>query len=143
MGLSVHFAKCPILRFYDFSTSPTIFIGSHPNFYAIQTFLTMGKCRLLLYLAIGQVLQSLWHFEILTLESTGEPKMWNISKTTDCRAKRILDRRAKEKLWHFEFFLTQDHMQLEISRCYFSHNFHWIHPNFMTTLVTMINLNAS
>ena len=23
------------------------------------------------------------------------------------------------------FFLTQDHMQLEFSKCYFSHNFHW------------------
>ncbi len=24
------------------------------------------------------------------------------------------------------FFLTPDHMQLKISKCYFSHNFHWI-----------------
>ncbi len=31
---------------------------------------------LLPFLAIGQVLQKLWHFEILTLESMGKPKMW-------------------------------------------------------------------
>ncbi len=24
-----------------------------------------------------------------------------------------------------KFFLTQDHMQLKISKCYFSHNMHW------------------
>ncbi len=30
-----------------------------------------------------------------------------------------------QKLWHFEISLTQDHMQLEITKCYFSHNFHW------------------
>ncbi len=48
----------------------------------------MGECRLLLFLAIGQVLQNLWHFEILTLESVGKPKMWNISNIADSRAKR-------------------------------------------------------
>ncbi len=67
---------------------------------------TMGKCRLLLILAIGQVLQILWYIEILTLESMGKPKLWNISKTGDCRAKLIIDRRAKEKLYHFEMFLN-------------------------------------
>ena len=36
----------------------------------------------------------------------GKPKMWNISKTADCRAKRIIDRRANGKLWHFEIFLN-------------------------------------
>ena len=40
------------------------------------------------FLAIGQVLKILWHFEILTWESMGKPKMWNISKTANCRAKR-------------------------------------------------------
>ncbi len=35
-----------------------------------------------------QVLQNVWHFEILTLESMGKHKMWNISKTSDRRAKR-------------------------------------------------------
>ena len=32
--------------------------------------------------------------------------------------------------------LTQDHMQLEFSKCYFSH------ANFMRTLFTMVNVNA-
>ena len=44
-------------------------------------------------------LQNLWHFEIATMR---KPKMLNISKTADCRAKRILDHR----LWHFEIFLN-------------------------------------
>ncbi len=72
----------------------------------MRTLLTMGECRLLLFLAIGQVLQNLWHFEVLTLESKGKPKMWNISKTADCRAKWIIDHRAKGKLWHFEILLN-------------------------------------
>ncbi len=48
--------------------------------------LPWGNAALLL-LAIGQVLQNLWHFEILTLKSMGKPKIWIISKTADCRAK--------------------------------------------------------
>ncbi len=102
-GHSVHVVKFPIRRFSN-ATCPTIFIGSHPNF--VRTLLTMGECRLLLSLAIGQVLQNLWHFEILTLESMGKPKIWNISKTVDYKAKRIIDRRAKGKLWHFDILLT-------------------------------------
>ncbi len=31
----------------------------------------------------------------------------------------------KKKYGILKFFLTQDHMQLEISKCCFSHNFHW------------------
>ncbi len=41
------------------------------------------------FLPIGQVLKILWHFEILTCESMGKRKMWNISKTVNCRAKRM------------------------------------------------------
>ncbi len=138
-GHSVHFAN---FRFYDFqnSTSPTIFIGSHPKF--MRTLLTIEEWRLLLFLAIGQILQNLWYFEILTLESLWKPKMWDISKTAGHRAKQIIDRRAKQKLWHFKIFLTQDHMPLQISKCYFSHNFHWRSSKLMTTLVIMVNLNA-
>ena len=66
----------------------------------------MVAYRLLLFLAIGQVLQNLCHFEILTLEPMGKPKMWNISKTADRRAKRSIDHRARRKLWHFDFFLN-------------------------------------
>ena len=83
-GHSVHFAKFPILRFSK---------GYLWEF--MRTLLTIGECRLLLFLTTGQVLQNLWHFEILTLESLGKPKMWNISKTTDRIAKRIIDSRAK------------------------------------------------
>ncbi len=39
------------------------------------------------FVAIGQVLKMLWHFEILRWVN-GKPKMWNISKTADRRAKR-------------------------------------------------------
>ena len=55
----------------------------------------------------------------------GKPKMWNISKTYIHRVKRITDRRAKRNYGIMKFYLTQDHMQLEMSKCYFSHNFHW------------------
>ncbi len=49
--------------------------------------------------------------------------MWYISKTADCRAKWIIGRRAKGKLWHFDIFLTHKTiLQLEISKCYF-HDF--------------------
>ncbi len=53
-----------------------------------------------------------------------DPKNVEYSKTADCRAKWIIDRRARENYGIWKFFLTQDHMQLEISKCYFSHNFH-------------------
>ncbi len=45
-----------------------------------------------------------------------------------------------QKLWHFEIFLTQGHMQLEFSIS--STIFVAVHPNFVTTLATMVNLNA-
>ncbi len=35
----------------------------------------------------------------------GKPKMWNISKAADRRAKWIIDRR---KFWHFENFLNTE-----------------------------------
>ncbi len=53
----------------------------------MTTLLTTGECQLLLFLAIDQVLKQLWQFEILTLESMGNLKMWNISKTNDRTAK--------------------------------------------------------
>ena len=45
-----------------------------------------------------------------------------------------------QKLWHFEIFLTQDHMQLEVSIS--PTIFIGVYPNFVTTLATMVNLNA-
>ncbi len=46
----------------------------------MRTFATMVEYRLSLFLAIGQVLKILWHFEILTWESMGKPKMWILSR---------------------------------------------------------------
>ncbi len=63
----------------------------------------MGECRLLFFLVIGQVLQNLWHFEILTLESIGNPKTWNITKTDDRRAKQT-------KIWDSGYYST--HMEV-------------------------------
>ena len=40
----------------------------------------MVEYRLSLFLPIGQALKILWHLDILTLESMGKPKMWNILK---------------------------------------------------------------
>ncbi len=45
------------------ATPTTFFIRSEPNF--MRTFPIMVEYRLLLFLAIGQVLKHLWHFEIL------------------------------------------------------------------------------
>ncbi len=53
-----------------------------------------------------------------------KPKIWNILKSADRREKRIIDHRAKRKLWHFEIN-TGPYMQLEMSKSYFSHKFHW------------------
>ena len=58
---------------------------------------SMGECRLELFLAIVQILQNLWHFEILKWESMGKPNMWNISKTVHCSAKRT-------KIWDFGYY---------------------------------------
>ena len=52
------------------ATSPTVFIGSQANF--LRTLATMAEYRLLLCLAIVQVLKNVWHFEILTWESIGK-----------------------------------------------------------------------
>ena len=46
-----------------------------------------GGREAITFLAIGQVLTLLWHFEILTWESMGKPETWSISKTVDRRAK--------------------------------------------------------
>ncbi len=48
----------------------------------------MVQFRLSLFLEIGEVFKILWHFEILTWESMGTPKMWKILQTTGRRAKR-------------------------------------------------------
>ncbi len=165
----------------------------------MRTFATM-----VLFFAIGQVLTILWHFEILTWESMGKPKMWNISKRliveqngrklglgipqctyvgylwclipwvwfgviwcslqnfqfynflknlflsqfssnfiqlygrypnheamqaitflTICQKKKE-KKNNKKKYGILNIFLyPQFHMQLEISKCYFSHNFHY------------------
>ncbi len=42
-----------------------------------------------------------------------------------------------QKLWQFEIFLTQDHMQLEFSIS--PTIFIGVHPNILTTLATMVN----
>ncbi len=50
----------------------------------------------------------------------GKPKMWNISKTADRNGLYIVERSENYGILRLPF----DHMQLEISKCYFSHNFH-------------------
>ena len=50
------------------ATLPTLFIQYQPNF--MRTLATMVECRLLLFLAIGQVLNILWIFEILAWDKT-------------------------------------------------------------------------
>ncbi len=122
-GHSVVFAKFPILRFSKRYVSNNL--HRIPSKLYGNIAYRHGGMQAVTLLGNRPSLQNLWHFEIFTLESMGKPKIWNISKTDDCRAKRIIDRKAKGKLWYFEIFLTHDHMQVEISKCYFSHNFHW------------------
>ena len=62
----------------------------------------MGECRLLLFLAISSFTKPMV-LEILTLESMGKPKMWNISKTANRRTKRA-------KIWESGFLST--HMEV-------------------------------
>ncbi len=68
------------------NASPTVFIWCQTNL--MRTLATMVEYRLSPFLVSGQVLRNLWHFLILTWESMGKPKMWNISKTDNCWAKR-------------------------------------------------------
>ena len=51
-----------------------------------------GGIQAITFLVINQVLQNLWHFELLTWESVGKPKMWNISKMAGRTA-------SEEKIW--------------------------------------------
>ncbi len=72
------------------------------SFYPIWAKLYDNKAVIRVYkfmdiLAICQKLQILWHFEILTWESMGKPKLWNISKTADRRAKRT-------KIWDSGYY---------------------------------------
>ncbi len=48
----------------------------------------VGEYKVMDILAICQKLKIVWHFEIVTWESMGKPKVWNISKTANRRAKR-------------------------------------------------------
>ncbi len=110
----------------------------------------MVEYRLSLFLAIGEVLKILWHFKILTWESMGKPKMWNISKTAIRRAKRT-------KIWDsachsayvegtfdarfLEFGLGSFGALCKISnftqflKLCSSPNFHPIHPNFIQCII--------
>ncbi len=63
----------------------------------MRTLATIVEYRLSLLLAIAQVLKNLWHFEILTWESMGKPKMLNISKMANRIAKRI-------KIWDSGYY---------------------------------------
>ncbi len=45
-----------------------------------------GRIQAITFLGNRPSLKKLWHFKILTWESMGKPKMWNISKTVDRRA---------------------------------------------------------
>ena len=69
----------------------------------MRTLTAMVGYWLLLFFAIGQVLQILWQFEVLTWESMGKPKMWTISKAADRRAKRT-------KIWDSGDYST--HMEV-------------------------------
>ncbi len=64
----------------------TVFIQFQSNL--VTNILVMGEYRLLHFLSICQLLNILWHFEVVTWQSMGSPKMWNISRTFNHRAKQ-------------------------------------------------------
>ncbi len=123
------------------NATPTVFIRCQPNF--MRTLATMVEYRLLLFLAIGQVLKILWHFKNFKIGVNGKPKMWNISKTADRRVKRT-------KIWDLESYSaymegTFDAQFVEFGLGSFSAlckisnltirsspNFHLIHPKLYT-----------
>ncbi len=46
-----------------------------------------GRIQTITFLGNRPGFKKMWHFEILTWESMGKPKMWNISKKSNRRAK--------------------------------------------------------
>ncbi len=121
-GHSVHFAKFPILRFSkrylsnNFRRIPSSLYENIAYHEGMQAITLLGN------LPRFTKLMALWNFNIAVNGKTY--KMWNISKTADCRAKWIVERRDNYGV--LKFFLTRHHiLQLEISKGYFSHNFHW------------------
>ena len=97
-GHSVHFAKFPKLRFSKRYLSN--------NFHRIRERCLPWGMQAITLLGNRPCFTKFMALESLKLESMGKPKMWNISKTADCKTKRIIDRRAQGKLWHFDFFLN-------------------------------------
>ncbi len=95
-------------RAANFIMGPTVFIRFQPNF--MRTLATMGEYRMLLVLAISQVLQNLWHFEIFTWESMGNPNMCKILKTADRGAKRM----KIWGLWSCEFHNNIDYFSGQV-----------------------------
>ena len=65
--------------------SSKFFIQSEPNFMINKV--VMGEYKVMDILAMCLKLHIFWHFEILTRESMGKPKMCKILKMADRRAK--------------------------------------------------------
>ena len=126
---------------------PTVFIWCQPYF--MRTLATMVEYRLSLYLTISQVLKKLCYFEILTWESVGKPKMSNISKTANRRAKWtkmwdsgttvqickvLLMPDSLSLVWadsvHFAKFLILQFLKLSSSLKFLS-----LHPNFAQGII--------
>ncbi len=105
--------------------------------------------KLLIFLAISQVLKSLWHVEVLTWETMEKTKMWNISKTADSRAKqtkicysgynsahmKVSSDARFLGLGSFSTICKIPNFTIFKLRC--SPNFHTIHPNFTLGILFM------
>ena len=110
----------------------------------------MVEHRLSFFLAIGQVLKRLWHFEILAWESMGKPKMWILSRKQliveqnrqkfgtrcitvhICRVLLMPD--SLSLVWGHPVTL-QNFQSCNFLKLCFSPSFHPIHPNFIQGII--------
>ncbi len=114
----------------------------------------IGEYKIMDILAICQKVKILWHFKILTWEAMGNLKCGITQKrliveqnerkfgtqgTTVhiCRVPLMPD--SLSLVWGHSVHFAKFPIFLKLGS---SSNFHPIHPNFVTTLATMVNLNA-
>ena len=116
-----------------------------------------GAIQAITFLGNRPSFKMLWHFEILTWDSMGKPKMWNISKTANGRANRrkfgtlcttvyicwvLLIPDSLSLVWghsvHFAKFPI-----LQFLKLCSSPNFRPIHPNFIQGIIIIQAVNFS
>ena len=84
----------------------------------------------------GVIWCTLQNFQIYDFQNTTPPPNFHLISSNFIQGIIIMGQyrlftvllicpKLKKKYGFLIFFLTHDHIQLQISNCYFSHNFHW------------------